>query len=134
MNHIKYILGIIVFSCSCCALAQQDEELVIDITGALAVRPAGTQQNMNGAPEWIYMEATNTAIDLNASEAKPQYISPRELLNKISIGTWKWENGAALRLSGDRLRMYYGEKTRFNLTVRPFKDEDTIRLTINRNF
>lgn len=132
---MKYIISLLgFFGCSCACLAAGQTELVVDIPAAVSSvsNPAGADPL-----SWIHMEASvstssNAPVDDNRRMASR--ISARELLNKVSIGAWKWENGTSLRLSGDRFRLSYGDTYRVNFTVRPFRNTDTVALTVHRNF
>lgn len=132
MKYIFSLLGF--FGCTCACLAADQTELVVDIPAAVssASNPAGA------APlSWIHMEAsvsTSSNAPVDNSRRTSSRMSARELLNKVSVGAWKWENGTSLRLSGDRFRLSYGDIYRINFTVRPFKNTDTVALTVNRNF
>lgn len=67
-------------------------------------------------------------------ETPSRNLAARELLSSVSLGTWQMDNGAVVRLTGDRVRFSYGSTYRVNLVLRPFKDNDTVALTINRSF
>lgn len=132
---MKYIISLLgFFGCSWACLAAGQTELVVDIPAAVSSvsQPAGTNPL-----SWMHMEASLSSIGNAPVDSNPQAktrVSARELLNKVSIGAWKWDNGTALRLSGDRFRLSYGDTYRVNFTVRPFKSTDTVALTVHRNF
>lgn len=52
----------------------------------------------------------------------------------ISLGKWRWANGVQLNVSGDRIKVMYGEKMNINLSLQPLKNEGTISLSISSNF
>lgn len=135
MKTIVSILGVCTVCCAFNAMAGDRDELVIDIPAALSANTSSSEQNPN--LDWIRMDASAASVlEFDDQQPRPQHkTTTRELLNKVSIGAWTWENGTALRLSGDRIRVSYGEKMRVNFTLRPFrKNEDMVSLTVNRSF
>lgn len=80
------------------------------------------------AGNWtIENEKTNNNNSMQLSQAPIK-------LRSIDLAKWQWDNGSKLQITPDRLKFSYGEETRFQLSVQPFKHEGTVNLSINHAF
>lgn len=132
MRNLTTLAGLIALGLACTAQAAKPAKprpLIIDVPSALADAPSDSVLLASARPTLTIAPGAPEPDEPPAAR-----FSPKEFLNHVKLGTWKWDNGTALQLTGDRFKLSYGEKTRFNLTLRPFKDDGTINFTINRGF
>lgn len=139
MNRVLTLISLLTLACNCHAAERRELLLHVPASSALANPNSVEGSTFDDAPEArLQQHLQAAALSLDTSTPAPAPVdfraNARELLNKVSIGSWRMENGAVVRLTGDRLRLSYGEKYRVNLVVRPFKDEDTVSLTVHHSF
>lgn len=124
MKILLTVLSLLSLACPCRAA-----ELLLQLPRSTSIA------SLNPTPDLT----TRLQLQLQPQPESPapeEVVNPRqaarELLSRVSLGTWQLDNGTVVRLTGDRLRLSYGSTYRVNLVVRPFKDD--IALTINHNF
>lgn len=85
-------------------------------------------------PCCAYDQIETASVNLNTLSAPTLQTKINLKPEDISLGKWRWANGVQLNVSGDRIKVMYGEKMHINLSLQPLKNEGTISLSISSNF